>query len=194
MLTQPPEVRQQILRDIAADPGVDALVVGITGAVPPITDLLAADILELADELDKPIIATWNSPRVDDPGFEILVRSGVPLFRSFRNCFSGLAAFEAQRTRRASHRRRSANHIDLPDAPWVAAPRPQPQILDAGHSHELLSHAGVPVIEQFIVCSAQEAQTAAAQLGVPLAMKVASPDIAHKSDHGLVRLGVEHQR
>lgn len=191
VLTQPPEVRQQVLRDIAADPGVDALVIGITGAVPPITDLLAADILELAAELDKPIIATWNSPRVDDPGFEILVRSGVPMFRSFRNCFSALAAFEVQRTRRASHRRRSVDHIELPDGPWATTPPSQPQVLDARDSHELLRHAGVPVIDQYVVDSARDSEAAAAQLGVPMAMKIVSPDIAHKADHGLVRLGID---
>lgn len=190
VLTQPPEVRQQVLRDIAADPGVDAIVIGITGAVPPITDLLAADILELADRLDKPIIATWNSPRIDDPGFEVLVRSGVPIFRSFRNCFSALAAFESQRTRRAQHRRRSVDRGDLPDGPWAQTATPQPQVLGARDSHELLRRAGVSVVEQYVVGSAGDAQTAATQLGVPTAMKVVSPDIAHKSDLGLVRLGV----
>lgn len=193
VLNQPPEVRQEVLRHIAEDPGVDAVVVGITGAVPPITDLLATDILELGDRLDTPIIATWNSPRIDDPGFEILVRSGVPLFRSFRNCFAALAAFEAQRSRRAGHRRRSVAPIELPDGPSSIA-RSQPQVLDAHHSHELLAHAGVPVVEQFVVGSAQEARRVVAELGVPVAMKVASRDIAHKSDLGLVRLGVEPDR
>ncbi len=190
VLAQPPEVRQEVLRHIADDPGVDAIVVGITGAVPPITDLLATDILEVADRLDKPIIATWNSPRIDDAGFEILVRSGVPLFRSFRNCFAALAAFEAQRTRRAGHRRRRVAPTELPDGPWSVA-RPQPRVLDARHGHELLTHAGVPVVEQFVVDTAAEAQRVATALDVPVAMKVASPDIAHKSDLGLVRLGVE---
>ena len=82
--TQPAEIRRQVIRDICDDPGVGYTVIGVTGAVAPMTDPLGDDIVALVDEVDKPIIATWNSFKVDELGFDRLVESGIPLFRSFR--------------------------------------------------------------------------------------------------------------
>lgn len=178
MMTQPAEIRRQVLRDILADPGVDAVVVGVTGVVPPITDPLADDIEALAAEAGKPIIATWNSPRTDDAAFRTIVDSGVPLFRNFRNCFAALAAFEAHREARASFRIR-------PDHPRPAAP-------PAGADPQaLLAHHGIPTVPHHMVDAASAARTAVIECGGRAAMKVSSPDIPHKSDLDLVRLDID---
>ena len=54
----------------------------------------------------------------------------------------------------------------------------------------ILAQAGVPVVEQRLVTSAEEATVAAIDLGWPVVMKIASPDIPHKSEAGGVLLGV----
>jgi acyl-CoA synthetase (NDP forming) len=54
----------------------------------------------------------------------------------------------------------------------------------------LLSEAGIPVVPARLVTSAGDAVTAAAEFGGPVAVKVVSPDILHKSDIGGVRLHV----
>ena len=53
-----------------------------------------------------------------------------------------------------------------------------------------LSAAGVPVLETVVVQSADEVAEAAERLSGPLALKLLSPDIAHKSDIGGVKLNV----
>jgi acyl-CoA synthetase (NDP forming) len=55
---------------------------------------------------------------------------------------------------------------------------------------EYLAAAGVPVIPQTLAKSAEEASQAAAQLGGAVVLKIASPDIAHKTEAGGVRLNV----
>lgn len=55
----------------------------------------------------------------------------------------------------------------------------------------LLEEAGVPVVPARHVHSAQEAAQAAQGYGGPVAMKIVSAQIAHKSDVGGVRLGVD---
>lgn len=189
VLQQPPEVRRQVMQTILDDPAVDVLVVGITGAVPPMTDLLADDVRALADRADKPIVATWNSLRVADDGFDTLVRSGVPLFRSFRNCFAALGAVETRQRALTASRPRVATSTGLPTS--LADRLPDAGLLDPALSSELLTHFGVPVLPQAIVTSAADATAAAGRLGVPVALKTASTEVAHKSDLGLVRLGVE---
>jgi acyl-CoA synthetase (NDP forming) len=54
----------------------------------------------------------------------------------------------------------------------------------------LLAEAGIPVVPARLAGSAEEAVKAAADLGGPLAVKIVSADILHKSDVGGVRLDV----
>jgi acyl-CoA synthetase (NDP forming) len=54
----------------------------------------------------------------------------------------------------------------------------------------LLAEAGIPVVPARLAGSAEEAVKAAADLGGPLAVKIVSADILHKSDIGGVRLEV----
>jgi acyl-CoA synthetase (NDP forming) len=57
-------------------------------------------------------------------------------------------------------------------------------------ARRLLEQAGVPVIPARLVTTADEATRAAAGFGVPVSVKVVSPQISHKSDIGGVRLDV----
>jgi len=62
--------------------------------------------------------------------------------------------------------------------------------LSESQSLALLSAIGIPVASGRVVASAEQASAVAAQLGVPVVMKIASADIPHKSDVGGVRLNV----
>lgn len=53
-----------------------------------------------------------------------------------------------------------------------------------------LAEAGIPVVEAKLARSREEAQGLADQLGYPVVLKVVSPDIAHKSDVGGVKLNL----
>lgn len=55
---------------------------------------------------------------------------------------------------------------------------------------DLLSKAGIPTVPARIVGSADDAAEAASTLGYPVVMKIASPDIQHKSDIGGVKLNL----
>jgi acyl-CoA synthetase (NDP forming) len=57
-------------------------------------------------------------------------------------------------------------------------------------ARRLLSDAGIPVVPACLVSSADEAVKAAAGIGGPVAVKIASADIVHKTDIGGVRLNV----
>lgn len=75
----------------------------------------------------------------------------------------------------------------------VPAPRvalPEGDAFSEVDARALLEAAGIPVVPARHVRSAEEAERAAAEFGGPVAMKVVSPDIAHKTDLGCVRLGV----
>ncbi len=63
-------------------------------------------------------------------------------------------------------------------------------ILTENETKKLLAKYGIPVTEGHIAANADEAGKIASQIGAPVAMKISSPDISHKSDMGGVVLNV----
>jgi acyl-CoA synthetase (NDP forming) len=57
-------------------------------------------------------------------------------------------------------------------------------------ARRLLAAAGIPVVPAQLATSAEEAAKAAAGFGVPVSVKVVSPQVTHKTDIGAVRLDV----
>ncbi|HUF86803.1 MAG TPA: acetate--CoA ligase family protein [Thermohalobaculum sp.] len=58
----------------------------------------------------------------------------------------------------------------------------------------VLAAAGLPVVEDRLAATATEAEAAARAFGGPVAMKIASPGILHKTEAGGVKLGVPPER
>ena len=71
-----------------------------------------------------------------------------------------------------------------PAGPWPAGPWPETR------ARRLLAAAGVPVVPGGLAGSAEEAVTIAGQVGLPVALKICSAQITHKSDIGGVALGL----
>ena len=183
-LGQPKEQRLRALELLAADPAVDVIVIGITGALGVLTDNFGADIREFAPHLAKPVIVTWNSPKTDEPGFADVVASGVPLFRSFRNCFAALRAHADYHAKaRAGFRARLPLVVSASERAAAAGLE--------GDLRPVLEAFGIPLVSEQLTTSADEAAAAAGRAGGPVVLKIASKDFPHKSDAGLVRLGVE---
>ncbi len=67
------------------------------------------------------------------------------------------------------------------------------KILTEHEAKKLLAKYGIPVTKEQIAASADEAIAIALQLGTPVAMKISSPDIPHKSDVGGVALNVKRE-
>ncbi|GAB4307695.1 MAG: acetate--CoA ligase [Promethearchaeota archaeon] len=64
-------------------------------------------------------------------------------------------------------------------------------VLTEVESKRLVAAFGIPVVETKLAASADGAVGAASQIGYPVALKVSSPDVAHKSDVGGVALGLK---
>ncbi len=58
-------------------------------------------------------------------------------------------------------------------------------------SKELLKQAGISVIDTRLAASREEAMAISKQMGFPVALKIASADVVHKSDDGGVKLGLK---
>jgi acyl-CoA synthetase (NDP forming) len=193
LVSAPVEDRRRVFELIAADERIDVIVVGITGALGRLTDNFAEDVAAFADELEKPVVVTWNSFKTDEPGFQALVESGVPMFRSFRNCFSALRAYDwyQRQSEHFRHRAPMSDRVPVKARRLVSDLSGRPSgPLGAADTWTLLDAFGLPMAAEGVATSATEAAQWARAIGFPVVMKVASPDFPHRSDAGLVRLGV----
>ncbi len=66
-------------------------------------------------------------------------------------------------------------------------------VLTEVESKEFVQGSGIPVVQARLATSQREAMSIAAELGFPVALKIVSPEIIHKSDVGGVRLGLKSQ-
>ncbi|HEV7865244.1 MAG TPA: acetate--CoA ligase family protein [Acidimicrobiia bacterium] len=62
--------------------------------------------------------------------------------------------------------------------------------LSEAESKALLARHGIPVAPEAVVLSAEEAVVAAAAIGYPVVLKLCGRAIAHKTERGLVKLGL----
>lgn len=184
---------RKILDAIVADPRVDVIICPITGAVAPMSERLAQDLVDVAGTTHKPVCVVWGSPVDDDPAYrEILLGSEVPVFRTFANCVRAVRAYVEYHEFGRSY----VSAFSRPAMkPSPAARRARPH-LRAGHalsehrSKEVLAAYGIPATRDELVTSASQAVRAAGDIGSPVVMKACGDGLAHKSDLGLVEVGV----
>lgn len=67
-------------------------------------------------------------------------------------------------------------------------------VLTEVESKNFIRGAGIPVVDTRLAVSKSQATTYAKELGFPVAMKIVSPEILHKSDVGGVRIGLKNQK
>jgi acyl-CoA synthetase (NDP forming) len=80
--------------------------------------------------------------------------------------------------------------LPITQAPATALADPMRRTLHEADTKRMLAGAGLPVTRETLVTSREAAREAAHAIGYPVALKVVSDDLPHKTEHGLVALGV----
>lgn len=184
----------QILRAIVADPNVDMVIIPITGALASLSVPFTRDISIVAKETDKPLFVVWGSPTWDDVYENTLLPAQIPVFRNFANCVTAASAWFDHHEFTERYR---SSFGKLPLKPSRARAKVAHLMEGSGalaehEAKEVLAAYGIPVTRDVLCNSAAEAARAARELdsGSGVVLKVTSPDILHKSDLGLVKVGV----
>jgi acetate---CoA ligase (ADP-forming) len=183
------EAFPQIMEHMIDDPRMGTLVVASAGA-----DAQAQQVISQRDRTDKGVVFLWTGSRDAKSGLPQLRKARIPIFYTPDKLARGL------RSRLAYHTWRERR---LADGFAASPPRTPPQdaaiaralglgrpTLSESESKELLAAWGIASAREHRANSAEEANLAAEQLGLPVALKVDSPDILHKTEAGVVRLNL----
>lgn len=148
----------------------------------------------------KPLIVAWLTNWLQGPDTrQIEADPDMVLFRSIDSCYAALAARNHREEKRQAWLKSGGRKL-VRTAPAAAAATAA-KLIDAAknktlterEAKEVLAAYGVPVVGEKLVQSADEAAAAAKTLGFPVALKVESPDLPHKTEAGVIRLGMKNE-
>jgi acyl-CoA synthetase (NDP forming) len=163
---------------------VDMVAVVISTAREHHVSVIAEQVKAVLDRGVSPVTFwTYTLPSVI--GRKTIAAGGSTLFQDVRLCavaFRKLVDY-------AEHRRAQAAAADAKAAPLKLDPG-LPKVLSEHRVKALLQPHGVAAGHDRLVQSAGQAAEAASALGFPVALKIQSPDIAHKTEVGGVALNL----
>ena len=173
-----------ILPVIAEDPAADAFLIGVPVAGPGYdVEAFARDAAAFGKKTGKPLVIAATQKSVADQ----FAAEGSSVFPTETEAVTALHQFLAHRELMARTKARQS-HGTVARTPWV--PAAATTMLNEADSLALLAERGIPVVAHRLCRSRAEAIAAFETIGGPVVVKGCSADIAHKSELGLVKLGV----
>jgi acyl-CoA synthetase (NDP forming) len=190
-----PEMTRICAEALLKDDSYGTLVFNV-GSASDRTPGTVAAMGELAEQYGKLVCASWIGQWADGPGSREAARHPrLALFRSPDRCFAAIAAWHRREQRRALGPRQP-ERLSPPAAAQQAAElitRSPNTTLTEREAKAVLALYGVPVVGERLVKESSAAVSAAAALGFPVALKVESPDIPHKTEAGVIRLNLKSE-
>ena len=191
-----PELLSQAAEVILKDPHVDNLVM-FFGIVPGAHERLAAAIAQVAQGTEKLVIMIWFPlPHIDI--WTSLARAGVPVFpepaRGIRALGKMAQCVEARERSLLPQAVPTVEGLGIEsdvEKILLQAKHQGRNALSEAEAKNLFKSCGIAVPRGDLTQSAAEARALASRIGGPVALKASSPDLLHKTEAGVIRLGLK---
>lgn len=181
------------LSAVLADPGVDGVVLLLTPQSMTDIEATARTVGALADEHDKPVLASFLGHTDVSAGIEILERYGIPNYQFPESAARSLAAM-ASYVRWLGRPRTTERKFQVDTAAVktiFARVRAEGRtFLPEAEALSVLAAYGFPMLQHGLATSPDEAAALLEKFGGPVVLKIASPDVVHKVDVGGVILNI----
>jgi acetate---CoA ligase (ADP-forming) len=180
-----PALLRDAVRIVLSDPQVHVGIVWLQ-LMDAYVDTLLAIFEEIRDQAQKPFIVCWVA--APDKALRGLRERGIAVLRGAEPSVDACAALirfaEARRNAVADEAQRAKLAPPRLSLPKAAGP------VDTMTARALLQQCGVAAAPCELARNAEEAVAAAARLGYPVALKIESPGILHKTEAQGVKLGL----
>src|SRR5690625_2706668 len=179
-----PQFVTEVLESLGQSPELDVVVIYAPGYM---LDRMAESLVTVAQKTTRLFVAI-------DTGFaqcrDELKAAGVAVFDDIAKATNALGPFLHWQERRQDHIDDLAVGSAVAGAAKAADALSLP--LDEVSTLGLLSQYGLPVMDQYVAQTKQQAIEMADEIGYPVVLKVVSPDIAHKTEVNGVQVGIEN--
>lgn len=188
-----PEDYGMALRTLLADAHVDSVIVILvpTSLIDPVD--IANQIIDAAKDTDKPVLTCFIADKAVIGAREVLHTNRIPMYTAPESAARALSAmyFYDQWLQASDDSISSDLEIDRDSATILMEEARGQEALGEADTRPLLEAYGIHVIQGLVAHSAQEAAMIASGIGKPVALKIVSPDILHKSDVGGIILNLD---
>jgi acetyltransferase len=180
-----------------ADPGVDGVLAILTPQAVTDATGAASAVIEVARGSSKPVLASWMGEEQVAPARRMLAESGIPVHHTPESAvemFAHVSSF--YRNQRMLVRtpgplsQQAPPDIEGARAILDGALAERRDVLNEMESKALLAAFHIPIANTMVARTSSEAMLIAQEIGYPVALKVDSPEITHKTDAGGVRLNI----
>jgi acetyltransferase len=195
----PPERYKDAIDICLEDPEVDGVLVILTPQAMTRPLDVAEAVIVAAEQNEKPIVASWMGGPQVNPARQAFRHAKVPIFNTPEaavDAFHYLAAYKFNQELLLQTPGRLPLEHEEPNTEAArliieSALSEKRSVLTEPESIALLGAFGIPTVRNGIARSAEEALVLAVSMGFPVAMKIYSEDISHKSDVGGVTLDIQ---
>lgn len=179
------------------DDGVDGVLVILTPQAMTHPLEVAKTVIKTAGKFDKPLIACWMGEVQVAKSRQAFNQARIPSFRTPEpavEVFSFISAYYQNQKLLMQTPGPMSQH-SVPDEEGArllieGALAEHRKVLNEMESKAILAAFRIPIAKAMVARSPNEALLIAEELGLPVAMKINSPDIIHKSDSGGIRLNL----
>ncbi len=173
------------------------LIINCPTALASSDEVAQAVMAAIPDNLDKTVLTSWTGEHSTRAAREQLHKQGIPTYATPEEAVHAFMQM-------VSYRRNQQMLLEVPPSlPEIFQSQPDvaqaviDKVLDSGRSwltepeaKQVLAAYGIPTVQTEIAGSAAEVGVLAKRFDGPVAIKILSPDITHKSDVGGVLLDV----
>jgi acetyl coenzyme A synthetase (ADP forming)-like protein len=184
---------QLALEAVLADPNVGGVIVILTPQMMTQVEETARIVGELSKGSAKPILGCFMGQTTVEPGIHTLNRYRVPNYPVPERAVATMAAMMAYRHwRERPPVEQESFEVDRARVRSVfRRVRAEGRLVIGDcEAREVMEAYGIPTPTTFLARSPDEATHFADQIGLPVVVKIASPDILHKTDAGGVLLNI----
>jgi acetyltransferase len=179
----------RIVESMIEQPAVGTLVVASAGS-----ETRAQEAISLRERSSKNLVYMWTGARGDSLALSVLKAAAVPVFYTPAGLARGLRSLLDYYDWRDMRERIGFASVPAKTAEQRATKDGlrdvQGRVLSEHESKRILAAWGVRGTREARAASAEDAIAAAERLGYPVVVKADSPDILHKTEAGVVRLGL----
>lgn len=185
------------LQILLADPAVNSVMVILPPPPMHTAGGIAKAIIPVIYTADKPVVVALMGERLIQEAVEHFRAARIPDYRFPERAAEALAVLH-QRSKYLS--RLADNQVEVePDLPGIHPDKVESilekydsaGLLEEKDGFGLVSAYGIPTMRPQFARTAEEAVKIATEIGYPVAMKISSPQITHKSDIGGVLLNLQ---
>ena len=195
--TQDIDLARAAVNFVLNDENIDILLAVITPMDRRGTQNYLQAIVEASKTSEKPVILFSPMASLREEEDEIFARGDIPMLTDSAECAKALDALI--KFSRALERRRESKEASGPSVSInvkdieKGLQKLGRKILSENESKKLLSQYGILSTEEALAGTSEEAVKIAAKIGYPVVLKVDSPDIPHKTEAGVIKIGISNK-